>query len=135
MGVTRKKGFKTFVALLMIMMLALSMTNLTSEAASKKNGLKKVKITKVTKEVSQVAAGVMYTFKWKKVKGANGYQVKLSSREAGEWFNETSYTSGRSFKTGGSSIDTYRIKVRAYKVVNNKKKYGPWSKVKEVKVF
>ena len=129
------RKIKRILAVLLVAFIMIGMLSVPTQAASKKNGLAKVSITKVSRQVSQYATGVIYTVKWKKVKGAKGYQVWLSSREAGEWYTTTSFTSKCSFKTGGSSIDTYKIKVRAYKVVKGKKKYGAWSKVKTIKVF
>lgn len=130
-----KKDFKRALALLLALIFIVYIGAAPVEAATKKNGLKKVSITKVSKKINPAVSGVSYTIKWKKVSGAKGYQVKESAREMGEWFTSTKYTSSCSYKTGGSSIDTFKIKVRAYKIVNGKKKYGPWSKTKTIKVF
>lgn len=35
-----------------------------------------------------------------------------------------------SYSIAGSSMDKSKARVRAYKVVNGKKQYGPWSKTK-----
>ena len=126
-----KRVKKLIVMVLAIAMIAGSLS-FNVNAASK---LKKPTITKVTKKISTVASGVIYTVKWKKVKGAKGYQVRESAKEAGEWFTSTKFTSKCTYKTGGSTIDTFKIKVRAYKIVNGRKKYGAWSKVKTIKVF
>ena len=131
----KKSVFKKVVSIILMSVLIIGMFSFSAEAAAKKNGLAKVSITKTTKQISKVAEGVLYTVKWKKVKGAKGYQVKVSSREMGEWFTRSEFTSKKSYTVAGSSIDTYKIKVRAYKIVDGKKKYGPWSKVKTIKVF
>lgn len=74
--------------------------------------------------------GVAYTITWNKVSGASGYQVKVSTKE-GTW---SSYryvlTKKRSYTEAGSTVEKSKARVRAYKVVNGKKQYGPWSKTK-----
>ncbi len=130
-----KHGFKKLVTLLLAALMVISAYATPVEAASKKNGLKQTKFTGVTKTYSQVAEGVTVTFTWKKVKGAKGYQVSISQKEFGDWYNERKFTKKRSFSAGGSSISDIRIKVRPYKIVRGKKKFGPWSKVKKYKIF
>lgn len=103
-------------------------------AASKKNGLKKVTITKVSKWVDPTVEGVFYKLKWSKVRGAKGYQVKETRSDMNEWYTHSSFNKKRSYQTGAEIKETLKIKVRAYKIVNGKKKYGPWSKTKIIKV-
>lgn len=79
------------------------------------------------------------TVKWKKVKGANGYQIKYARNKK--------FTKGKKVKDIKSGKKTsavlknlkknktYFVKVRAYKLdVNGKKVYGDWSKVKKIKI-
>ena len=40
------------------------------------------------------------------------------------------YNKKCSYSEAGSTIGQSKAKVRAYKIVNGKKKYGPWSKIK-----
>ena len=77
---------------------------------------------------------LIYTFKWKKVKGADGYQVRESYKESGTWYSSNSITKYCFYETGGTDITDIKIKVRAYKTVKGKKKYGSWSSVKKIKV-
>ena len=76
--------------------------------------------------------GVIYSVTWSKVSGAKGYQCKVSAL-AGEWW--TMYvkrsTSHRSASVEGSDIEKVKFKVRAYKKVNGKKIYGPFTAVKK----
>ena len=73
---------------------------------------------------------------WKKVTGANGYRVYRSTSKNGE------YTSAGFIKKGStvtfkdkkvSEGKTYYYKIRAYRIVNGKRVYGPYSAVKSVK--
>ena len=73
---------------------------------------------------------------WKKVNGANGYRVYRSTSKNGE------YTSVGFIKKGStvtfkdkkvSEGKTYYYKIRAYRIVNGKRVYGPYSAVKSVK--
>lgn len=76
---------------------------------------------------------VTYTITWKKVSKATGYQVCYMSKEPDDksWHTENSTTKKTKFSTSFSGIDIkIKAKVRAYKTVNGKKVYGPWSKVK-----
>lgn len=78
------------------------------------------------------------TVKWKKIKGANGYEVKYARNKK--------FTKGKKVKTVKSGKKasltikklkkkTYFVKVRAYTLdTNGKKVYGDWSKVKSVKI-
>jgi tetratricopeptide (TPR) repeat protein len=71
--------------------------------------------------------------KWAKVKGADGYKIR---------FKADGKTRTVTVKGGAKTSRTvkelasgkYSVKVRAYKVVDGKKYYGKWSKVKKVRV-
>ena len=76
------------------------------------------------------ADGVEYTVTWKKVAGASGYQVKVTMLIEGSWKTQYISTKKLSYSEAGSTIQQMRAKVRAYKTVNGKKIYGPWSKLK-----
>lgn len=87
------------------------------------------------KALSSPSKGKIYT-SWGTVKGADGYRLKYARDKkfkktvANKRFSasQLSYT-GQNFTSGV----TYYIKVRAYTVVNGKKYYGKWSKVKCIK--
>ncbi len=78
---------------------------------------------------------VSYTIKWKKVKGASGYQVEFTSREPGNKRSpERTFQKKCSYQENFSGIpQSLKIKVRAYKNVNGEKVFGAWSKVRKVK--
>ncbi len=74
------------------------------------------------------------SLKFKKVAGANGYEVMYSDSKKfdGYWLKNTKKT-----KITLKKLDRktkYYIKVRAYKLVNKNRLYGDWSKKKKVKV-
>ena len=88
----------------------------------------KVKITSV-KNVK----GKKISTKWKKVKGAKGYQLQYAlskkfKKKKSIQTKKTKYTIKKLKKK-----KTYYIRVRAYKMNGKKKVYGKWSKVKKVK--
>lgn len=72
------------------------------------------------------------TVKWKKVSYAKGYQVAYK-KKGGSYKYATTTSLSKTVKKL-TSKKTYYVKVRAYKVVDGKKKYGKFSKVKTVKV-
>ncbi|MBQ7741199.1 MAG: fibronectin type III domain-containing protein, partial [Eubacterium sp.] len=76
-------------------------------------------------------------YKYSKVPAASGYQVQWSTSKS---FSENTKKklvakSKSSYKiTTGSSNKKYYVRIRAYKLRNNKKYYSPWSKKLYVKV-
>ena len=67
--------------------------------------------------------------KWKKVKGASGYQIQMKTSKKASYKtikmagkNAASYKQG---KLGKTKVAYYRV--RAFKVVNGKQIYGSWS--------
>ncbi|MBE6774911.1 MAG: hypothetical protein E7543_01825 [Ruminococcaceae bacterium] len=67
--------------------------------------------------------------KWKKVKGADGYQVKIYSK--GKW-KAVGLTKKTKFEVDDrKSATNYRFKVRAYELKNGKRVYGKYSSVVE----
>ncbi len=65
--------------------------------------------------------------KWKAVKGADGYQVKIYSK--GEW-KAAGLTKKTTFEVDDrKSATNYKFKVRAYEVKNGKRVYGKYSSV------
>lgn len=74
------------------------------------------------------------TLSWKKVNGATGYQIQYAANTA---FAKKKLKSTKKTKLVIKNLKkkkTYSFRVRAYKVSNNVKVYGNWSKVKKVKI-
>lgn len=76
----------------------------------------------------------------KKVKGAKGYQVKISYKKT---FKKKT-TIKKNIKSTKEKIKLKKsfakkkklyLKARAYKVVDKKKKYGKWCKAKKIKMY
>lgn len=91
----------------------------------------KVKKIKNTKKKS-------FTVKWKKIKGAKGYEVKYALNKK---FTKGKVVKSVSDKKASLKVSklkkkkTYFVKVRAYTLdANGKKVYGDWSKTKKVKI-
>lgn len=81
----------------------------------KKLGLKKAKVS------------------WKKIKGAKGYQIRYStSKKMKKVKKKFVKKNKKSYIIKKLKKKKYYIQVRAYKVVNGKKRYGKWSKKKIV---
>lgn len=75
--------------------------------------------------------GVQYTISWKKVPGASGYQVFYGQNDNGKWYTHYKNTTKSQFSMGFSHVDTrIKAKVRAFRNVNGKRIYGPWSTMK-----
>jgi hypothetical protein len=70
--------------------------------------------------------------KWNKATGATGYQVAYSRKGMNKWSYTTVEGTTKTFQ--GLTVKSYDVKVRAYKTVNGKKKYGSYSAVKAMTV-
>lgn len=74
------------------------------------------------------------SLKFKKIKGAKGYQVRWCENRRFNGYEQKTTSKASMTLKGLSKKTTYFIKVRAYKTTGKKKLYGTWSKVKKVKV-
>lgn len=76
------------------------------------------------------------TIKWKRISDAGGYQIQYSTSKKFKGRKTITASQNIAKKTVKklSSKKKYYVRVRAYKMVADKKKYGSWSKVKSVKV-
>lgn len=92
-------------------------------------GLKKAKIKKTKRSVN----GKKIRLTLKKVKGAQGYQIRYSTTKKFKKYQSKKTKKLKYTIKKLKSQKTYYIKVRAYKVVNGKKVYGVWSKKKTSK--
>ncbi len=73
---------------------------------------------------------------WNNISGESGYQIYKMTRSGGKYKLVKSYyySASRSYANiPVTKNKTYYYKVRAYKTVNGKKIYGPWSNVKSFK--
>lgn len=96
---------------------------------------KKVATPTVKFRSSSTISGVpvnYYTVKWKKVKGASGYEVYLKGKGTNGWKNSgsTKSTSTTIYIVKGYSG---QIKIRAYTASDEHYSYGAFSKVKTIK--
>lgn len=101
----------------------------TAEKSAAKAKPKKASI----KSLKNLKGRKMY-IKIKKIKDAKGYQIRFCNNKK-FWGYET--RNSKKVKVTIKRLEkktTYWVKVRAYKTVNGKKKYGAWSKVKKVKI-
>lgn len=78
--------------------------------------------------------GKKIVLSWKKVKGANGYELQCADnrklkKKKRKQISKTKYVIKKCKKR-----KTYYIRIHAYKLDGKKKVYGNWSKVKKVKV-
>lgn len=99
-----------------------------SSAVSAKPALKASKSIKLTAGKSKIKIS------YSKVEGASGYTIYRTAKKGGSYkavasVKGNSYTN-KNLKSG----KTYRYKVRAYRNIDGKKVYGPYSAVKSAKV-
>ncbi len=72
--------------------------------------------------------------KWANINGESGYQISRSTSKTGTNIVSTySTTSGNYKNVSATAGKTYYYKVRAYKVVNGTKVFGPWSSPRSFK--
>ncbi len=98
-------------------------------------------VTMATKTKAPTISKVTSTSKqakvtWKKVTGANGYEIYMSQSKNGT-YNKIATTSSKTTSFTKKSLTkgkTYYFKVRAYKTINNKNVSSSWSSIKSVKV-
>lgn len=83
-----------------------------------------------------VGDGTTYEVRWSKVPGASGYEYYCKQEIAygdgtvdDDPYYEQQYTTNRSYQVGASDPLTVSFKVRAYKMINGRRKYGEWSRV------
>lgn len=69
---------------------------------------------------------------WKKIKGASGYE--LYRRSAGNSWKKIKTVKKASYTDRPAKGGTYKYRIRAYKKVKKKKYYGPYSKIKKIKL-
>ncbi len=92
---------------------------------------------KVTKVTLKPKKGKLQA-KWKKVTGANGYEICYSTSK--KFKKKKKLTKSKSTKKTKITIKKlkrgkrYFVRVRAYTLQDSKKVYGKWSKVKRVKI-
>ena len=92
--------------------------------------LKKVSLTSVKKYNNSKAR--VY---WKNIEGESGYQISKSTSKTKTYIVSTyKTTSGKSKVVTAKRYKGYYYKVRAYKEVNGKKVYAPWSTARYYKV-
>lgn len=83
---------------------------------------------KTVSGVKVAKSGTKVKVSWTKISGETGYQISKSTKKSGTSVVATyKTTSGKSKTISATKGKTYYYKVRAYKVADGKKIYGPWS--------
>ena len=78
--------------------------------------------------------GIKVKVKWTNIYGESGYQISKSTTKTGTNIVSTYPTTTENYKLiSATKGKTYYYKVRAYKTVDGKKIYGPWSNVTKYK--
>ena len=83
------------------------------------------------------AAKKAVSVEWKKVSGVNGYEIQLATDKKFKKNKKTvTIKKQKTTKTTVKKLKAkkkYYVRIRTYKIVNGKKVYSAWSKVKSVK--
>ena len=74
------------------------------------------------------------SLKWKKSKGADGYQIQYSLKKNFARAKKKTTSKTQIILKGLKSKKTYYVRIRAYRKTGNGKQYGSWSKTKKIKV-
>ena len=116
------------VSVLVVAALLIGVTGDLNIRAASKPG--KVKLSKVSADGSRI------TVKFKKVSGADGYQVSVSAsskfKKAENYTLEQGKKSTITYTTSELKSGKYYVRVRAYKADGSKNVYGSWSAKKKV---
>ena len=74
-------------------------------------------------------SGAKVKVSWTNISGETGYQISKMTKKSATQKKPLTYktTSGKYKKLSATKGKTYYYKVRAYKTVDGKKIYGPWS--------
>lgn len=106
-------------------------TNSTKDTTSVKNAPKKVTLYTPSSLLKK-----RMTIYWKKVSDADGYQIEYATNNTFSSAKKITVSKLFSFKTIKklTSKKTYYVRIRAYKVIDDKKVYGRWSNTKSYKV-
>ena len=87
------------------------------------------------KKVKGAKKAILVT--WKKVSGVNGYEIQVATDKKFKKNKKTvTIKKQKTTKTTVKKLKAkkkYYVRVRTYKIVNGKKVYSAWSKVKSVK--
>ncbi|MCR5208039.1 MAG: fibronectin type III domain-containing protein [Eubacterium sp.] len=111
-------------------------TESTSKTAAPQTTSKPVKKPARVKLKKLVRGRKKITVKWKKVKGAKGYQIQYTLKKGFKGKKKSIYVKNKTLKRTVKKLKAkrkYYVRVRAYKLSNGKKIYGKWSKVRAIK--
>ena len=132
--ITRNKFFNYFVKFIALFFIAALLVtvveDLSIKAAASKPG--KVKLSKVT------ASGNKLVVKFKKVSGADGYEINVSTssklKKAESYSLEQGKKSTITYTVSDLKAGKYYVRVRAYKHDGSGVVYGSWSKKKNATI-
>lgn len=92
--------------------------------------VKKLTTTKINK---LTAGKKKIKVSWKKIKGAQGYQIKICKKKNFKKSITKNVIKTKITIKKLKSNQRYYVKVRGYKYVSGKKKYSNWSKIRKIK--
>ena len=138
-GCTKRRGFRVFcgIAIAMILLVAsFASASIHQTKCSAAQRLGKVKPSSIKETYSSYNTFV-YKYKWKKVNGADGYQVRIIEAESFDFDNvirtidrETVFSNKARFRLESADdlgVYSVRVQVRAFRYKGVGYEYGPWS--------
>lgn len=122
---------KRILSIILAIITILSSIGLCTTVFAKQKTVASTEIVKLSSTENSI------NIKWKKIKKSSGYQIQIATsknfKKGSKKYSIKKGTATSKTVTKLKSGKIYYAKIRAYKIVNDKKVYSTWSKTKSIK--
>lgn len=122
---------KRILSIILAIITILSSIGLCTTVFAKQKTVSSTEIVKLSSTENSI------NIKWKKIKKSSGYQIQIATsknfKKGSKKYSIKKGTATSKTVTKLKSGKIYYAKIRAYKIVNDKKVYSTWSKTKSIK--